>query len=87
MASASRTAASAACVRLAGGEQRRQVVVEFAAGADPARGVEARQQRVQALLFELPLDALRDRAAEEVGSLVCLGQRLGNRRQRLGATP
>jgi hypothetical protein len=33
----------------------------------PAAGVDARQQRVQTLLFELPLDPLRDGAAAQLG--------------------
>jgi hypothetical protein len=53
-------------------QQRREFVVEFAAHATmPRAGVDARQQRVQALLFELPLDALRDGAAAQ-GVIACL---------------
>ena len=61
-------------------QQGLQFVVEFAARLDSARGVKAREQRMQALLRELPFDARRDRAGFELGHW-----RLGKRVERLAA--
>ena len=52
----------------AGGRQQRlQFVIEFGPVGDAARGVEAGEQRVQALLLELPDDARRNVAGDDAG--------------------
>ena len=52
----------------AGGRQQRlQFVIEFGPVGDAARGVEAGEQRVQALLLQLPDDARRDVAGDDAG--------------------
>ncbi len=48
-------------------DQRLQFVVEFGLVLDAARGIEAGEQGVQALLFELPDDALRNAAGDDAG--------------------
>ena len=48
-------------------QQRLQFVVEFGPVGDAARRIEAGEQRVQALLFELPDDARRDVAGDDAG--------------------
>jgi hypothetical protein len=50
--------------------QRLQFVVEFGLVGDAACGVEAGEQRVQALLFELPDDARRAAAGDDAGHWV-----------------
>ena len=62
---------SIAGVGQAGGRQQRfQFVVEFGPVGDAARCVEAGEQRVHALLFELPDGARRNLAGDDVGHRV-----------------
>ena len=60
IASASSAAASCAPRRVPGEQQPRQAVVEFFLGLHAARGVQARQQRMDAGLFERPGAAWRN---------------------------
>ena len=48
-----------------GGQQRFQFVIEFGFVGDAARRVEAGEQRMQPLLFELPDDARRNAAGDD----------------------
>ncbi len=50
-----------------GRQQRLQLVVEFGLVGDAAGRVQPREQRVQALLFELPDDARRHAAGDDAG--------------------
>ena len=60
-----------------GRQQRLQFVVEFGLVGDAARRIEAGEQRVQALLFELPDGARRAAAGDDVGHWVaCSARRL-----------
>ena len=68
MASASSTAASCSAFHAGGRQQARQAVVQFVLAEHAARGVQARQQRMDAGLLQRPGGARRNVAGDDFHS-------------------